>query len=305
MFDDVALAMKAFDEGDLDVLVLDVSETSIYADRTRIRKQRIDYPIYISIYFRETDQESAILSRNYMVREIRSILKGSTFAAPSTERTIRPAGDFRRQNASIPSIKYPIFPQSSVRTIKRYPESSDDSGAPAPVRPDTREPFVLLIPEGFTPYRLVDNIGACVARLGRKFSPVTVSKREWASKLRRGSYDAALLIDETYLFLDPVDYLEGLNDAGLFDWTQYVDADDIVTLLEAQHLVSSPEGENHEVFSENAYAQAVSRIFSALPVIGISIPETMVLYGSNVEGTLAGIWRSPYENVEDLIVWRP
>ncbi len=307
VFDDVALAMKAFDEGDLDVLVLDVSETSIYADRTRIRKQRIDYPIYISIYFRETDQESAILSRNYMVREIRSDSKGEYFAAPFN-RAYYPllAGDFRRQNASIPEYQIPDLPAIERPDNQTVPsESSDDSGAPAPVRPDTREPFVLLIPEGFTPYRLVDNIGACVARLGRKFSPVTVSKREWASKLRRGSYDAALLIDETYLFLDPVDYLEGLNDAGLFDWTQYVDADDIVTLLEAQHLVSSPEGENHEVFSENAYAQAVSRIFSALPVIGISIPETMVLYGSNVEGTLAGIWRSPYENVEDLIVWRP
>jgi hypothetical protein len=307
VYEDAAFAMNAFDEGDLDVLVLDASETSIYADRTRIRKQRIDYPGYISLYFRETDRASALLSRNYMVREIRSDSKGEYFAAPF-DRAYYPllSGDFRQQNASIPEYQIPDLPAlERPNNQAELQDSAVDSDVPANMVPDTRDPFVLLIPEGFTPYRLVDNIGACVARLGRKFSPVTVSKSEWASKLRRDSYDAALLIDETHLFLDPVGYLEGLNDAGLFDWTQYVDADDVVTLLEAQHLVSSPEGENREVFSESAYAQTVSRVFSVLPVIGISIPETMVLYGSNVEGTLAGIWRSPYENVEDLIVWRP
>lgn len=306
-FDDAASAMKAFDDGDIDVLVLDAAETSLYADRTRIRKQRIDYPGYISLYFREVDRESALLSRNYMVREIRSDPKGDHFAAPFA-RAFYPllSGDFRRQNTSIPEFEIPELPALERPDDQPEPsESTDDSGSPAPVIRDTREPFVLLLPEGFTPYRLVDHIAACVARLGRKFTPVHVAKGEWAAKLRSGSYDAALLVDEMHLFLDPVDYLESLNDAGLFDWTDYVDVEDVVTLIEAQHLVSSTESDNRDLFSENTYTQTITRVFSFLPVLGLAIPETMVLYGSGVENTMAGVWYSPYENVEDLIVWRP
>jgi hypothetical protein len=166
-------------------------------------------------------------------------------------------------------------------------------------------PIVLLVPEGFTPHRLVENIGACVARLGRRFAPQFVSKEEWTNTLRKNSYDAALLTDVSHLFLDPVDYLEGLQGAGLFDWTEIVDADDIVTLREAQRLISLPEGANLELFSEITYAQTVSRVFSALPVLGLAITETMVLYGNNVENTMSGSWDSPYENIEELIVWRP
>jgi hypothetical protein len=42
-----------------------------------------------------------------------------------------------------------------------------------------------------------------------------------------------------------------------------------------------------------------------LPVLGLAITETMVLYGNNVENTMSGSWYSPYENVEELVVWRP
>jgi len=59
------------------------------------------------------------------------------------------------------------------------------------------------------------------------------------------------------------------------------------------------------LFSEITYAQTVSRVFSALPVLGLAITETMVLYGNNVENTMSGSWDSPYENIEELIVWRP
>jgi hypothetical protein len=144
-----------------------------------------------------------------------------------------------------------------------------------------------------------------VARLGRRFAPQFVSKEEWTNTLRKNAYDAALLTDVSHLFLDPVDYLEGLQGAGLFDWTEIVDADDIVTLREAQRLISLPEGANLELFSEITYAQTVSRVFSALPVLGLAITETMVLYGNNVENTMSGSWDSPYENIEELIVWRP
>jgi len=81
-FDETTEAMQAFDDGEIDVLVLDSSETSLYADRSRIRKQRIDYPCYISLYFRDDDRDSALLWRDYMVREIRSDSKGDQFAAP-------------------------------------------------------------------------------------------------------------------------------------------------------------------------------------------------------------------------------
>jgi hypothetical protein len=306
-FDETAEAMQAFDDGEIDVLVLDSSETSLYADRSRIRKQRIDYPCYISLYFRDDDRDSALLWRDYMVREIRSDSKGDQFAAPFV-RALYPLlpGDSRLQNVPIPAYAVGDLPVIELPDDEPEPsETIDDAGAPASVKPDKRAPFVLLVPEGFTPHRLVENIGACVARLGRRFAPQFVSKEEWTNTLRKNAYDAALLTDVSHLFLDPVDYLEGLQGAGLFDWTEIVDADDIVTLREAQRLISLPEGANLELFSEITYAQTVSRVFSALPVLGLAITETMVLYGNNVENTMSGSWDSPYENIEELIVWRP
>jgi hypothetical protein len=306
-FDAIDGAMQAFDDGEIDVLVLDSSETSLYADRTRIRKQRIDYPGYVSLYFRDDGRDSALLWRDYMIREIRSDSKGDQFAAPF-DRALFPLlpGDSRLQNVPIPAYAIGDLPVLELPDDEPEPtETIDDAGAPTPVKPDTREPFVLLVPDGFTPYRLVENIGACASRLGRRFVPQYVSEEEWTNTLSNYSYDAALLIDTSHIFLDPVDYLDGLQDAGLFDWTEIVDAEDVFTLREAQHLVSLPEGSNLEKFSEITYAQTVSRVFSSLPVLGLAITETMVLYGNNVENTMSGSWYSPYENVEELVVWRP
>jgi len=306
-FDSAALAMEAFDKGDIDVLVLDVSETSLFADRTRIRKQRIDYPGYISLFFRGSNHESALLWRNYMLREIKSDSKGDFFAAPfaCAFYPLLP-GDFRQQHAVIPEYQIGDLPALELpENEQETTGTTDDAGAPSPTIPDTREPFVLLLPEGFTPYRLVENIGACVARLGRRFIPVHVAKEAWAEKLRKGSYDAALLVDVSLTFLDPVDYLEGLQHAKLFDWTEYVAPDDVIALREVQHLVSSFGDERQDTFSGSAYAQSISRTFSILPVLGLAIPETMVLYGCDVENTMAGIWHSPYDNVEELVVWSP
>ncbi len=306
-YDNASQAMAAFDKGEIDVLVLDASETSIYADRTRIRKQRIDYPGYISLFFREKDRESALLSRDYMMSEIRADSRGDLFAAPFI-RSFYPllSGDFRLRNVSVP--EYSIGDLPVINRPDNEPElieTTDDTGAPAPSAPDTREPFVLLVPEGFAPYRLVENIGACASRLGRRFVPVHVSKSDWPEKLRKGSYDAALLVDTTNIFPDPADYLDSLKFFGLFDWTEHVDTEDVATLREARLLASASVSSALELFSDTVYAQTVSNVFSVLPVFGLAIPETMVLYGSNVDNTMSGIWYSPYENVEELIVWRP
>ncbi len=305
-FDNISLAMKAFDSDELDILVLNTTETSLYADRTRIRKQRIDYPGFISLIFRGDTREDTLLARDYMIREMRSDGKSDHFASPFS-RAMFPimTGDFRKTNTTVP--EYAIQELPALALPENSPEPSgtnDDSGSPSVTEPDTRAPFVLLVPEGFTPNRLIGHIGACAARLGRRLTIVTAPSGEWADRLSRERFDAALLCDTSSLFLDPADYLNGLSYYQLLDWTAYADTEDVATLREARHFIASGDREPSP-FSERTYVEAVSRVFSRLPVIGLAIPETMVAYGRNVQGTLSGCWHSPYKNVEDLSLWMP
>ncbi len=306
-YESVALAMKAYDDHELDLLVMNTAETALYADRTRIRKQRIDHPEFYSIYFRHSDQQAAIRERDYMIREIKLDPNGEFFSAPF-KRSAFPllAGDLRLVNTLVPEFNIQDLPALNLPDDVPEPtETGDNAGTPPVTTPDTRQPFVLLVPEGFTPDRLIHNIGACVARLGKRFVTVPVKSSDWAAKLRGRDYHAALLADVSNMFLDPIDYLEGLRAFGLVDWTSVADSDDVRIMREGRHLVSSVESNENSQYSERAYTQAVSRVFSKLPLIGLSIPETMVIYGRDVQGTLAGSWYTPYKNVEDLTVWRP
>ncbi len=294
-FPSIAGALAAFEAGEIDLLLMDSSETALFADRSRMRKQRFDEGGFISLFF-GGPWEKALTRRDALLYILSSDPAYERIAAPWDQAAYPVlAGDYRLAGTRIPSLLPEGLPEAYL-TAAADPDE-DPAGRPG----DTdRQPFRLLVPEGYLPERLIDNIGTAVLAMDRRLTVSRVGAEGWQSALRSGQYEAALLVDRTDRFPDPVDYLEGLAAAGLFNWEEAVDPGDRALLLEARHfMMAGGEGP-----AATAYTGAVARVFEKLPVLGLAASASMVWYGDQVEGIMTGTWRSPYEGVEELLIWR-
>lgn len=282
-------ASRAFDAGDIDLLLMDEEETTLYADRSRIRKQRFDDDGYISLVF----PYPSIDNRDLLLYAIESD-PGVDFVAAPMSRLSYPVlpTDVRLIGARIRSLKTDA-PEGITEEIQ------DEAGKP---EASDRRPFRLIVPELGTPNRLIDKIEAALARVDRQLIVEHVSVDEWQRVLNRRDYDAALILDESISYLDPVDYLEGLYDVGLWNWRDFIDPDDQEILVAARRKMD-PESRIQKP-TPAEYAEAIYRVFEKTPAIGLAATSVMVWYSDNIEGTMSGTRYSPYEGVEDLQIWR-
>ncbi|NLA71737.1 MAG: hypothetical protein GX850_04865 [Clostridiaceae bacterium] len=300
-FETILEASRAYDRGELDILLMDSTEASLFADRSRIRKQRFDMPGFVSLFFSGRN-EQAIENRNALLYVLQTGSSSDKLAAP-LERAYYPliAGDWRIPGSGISA---PIVSELSDRFLSDAQANDyDEVGEPEPGSAD-RKAFTLLVPEGFIPARLVGNLRTRLLELNRQLIVVQIGREDWFAQLRNARYDAALLTDSSDLFLDPLDYLDGLDTMGIYHWWEVIDDKDIGILRDARHLIGAMDESVDVEALRQVYADSLSRVFSIVPVIGLATTATMVWYGDEVEGTMTGMWRSPYENVEELSIWR-
>lgn len=289
-------AVRAFEEGEIDLLLMDDSETTLYADRSRIKKQRLDADGFVSLYF-AGPSDKALAMRDALLYVLQKDPSFESIAAP-LEQASYPilSGDFRLSGNRIPLFLAPV-PDDSLLGQEG---EEDETGKPQESR---RKPFRLLVPEDFLPARLIDRIGTALLQLDRQLTVSQASADMWQEALKSGQYEAALLVDAGDGFPDPADYLDSLADRDLFDWSQTVDPEDRILLLEARQLPLV--GEKAEAGDLGDYPASLSRVFAKVPVVGLAASARMVWYSNDVEGILTGTWRSPYLGVEDLLIWGP
>lgn len=290
-------AVAAFEAGDIDLLLMDSSETALYADRSRIRKQRLEDGGFISLYFAGRG-ENALAMRDALLYVFQNDPAFDLIGAPLAGASYPiMSGDFRLREGRLPLYLAPAPDQGS---LKQNDLDQDDSGRP---QDSVYLPFRLLVPEDFLPARLVDRIGSALLQLGRQLTIIRASADNWQAALNSGQYDAVLLVEAPHGFPDPADYLDGLARAGLLDWSQLLDPADRVFLLDArQAMLGQGPGQGGAI---EGYPDYLLRVFGQLPVLGLAVSGTMVWYSNHVEGSLIGTWYSPYLGVEDLLVWGP
>lgn len=289
-------AVRAFEEGEIDLLLMDASETTLYADRSRIKKQSLDDGGFVSLYFAGSP-DKALAMRDALLYVLQKDPSLESIAAP-LEQASHPilSGDFRLSGKRIPLVLAPV-PDDS---ILGQGGEGDEAGKP---QESSRKPFRLLVPEAYLPARLIDRIGTALLQLDRQLTVSQASADMWQEALKSGQYDAALLVDAGDGFPDPADYLDSLADRDLFDWSQAVDPEDRVLLLDARQLPLA--GDKAEAGDLGDYPASLSRVFAQVPVVGLAASARMVWYSNDVEGILMGTWRSPYLGVEDLLIWGP
>ncbi len=297
-FESIHQAARAFGDNEIDLLLMDASETALYADRSRIRKQRFEDGGFISIYFNPR-KGKAMEKRDALLYIFTSDPEIASLAAPfdyGQYPCLR--GDFRFQGMAIPALSVDRLPEGY--RAEEEADLFDEAGQP--LVPD-RPLFRLLVPQGFMPARLLDRLATAFLKINRKLVIEYAAEDSWTAALRTDRYDAALLVDSSWLYADPADYLDGLSALGLYDWKGQEADEGRQTLLRAR--LQSLEGLEEEPLSPSQYTRAVFEVYQDIPAAGLATSSTLLWYSSEVEGFLAGSWRHPYQGLEDLIIWRP
>lgn len=292
-FEDISDAARAFDQGDIDLLYMDARETIRFADRSRIRKQIFEDGGYLSLFFKNPDMRDAYLYRSRQ-------MSGYEWMAAPLSSSFYPlmSADPRLAGSTLLEYRVKELPESFQGM--QTENADDETGKPE----STDLPaFTLLVPEALDHERLIQAIGTVVRQNERRLTVRKVSEDDWQAAVRLGGYDAILLYEEGGDALDPADYLEGLRLFGLCDWTGAGDAGDSAILSDARNLTMTLEGDRTSL-SSAAYTGALLRVFGDLPLAGLSLTASMVWYSNAIEGTLTGTWNSPFEGVEDLLIWR-
>lgn len=297
-YPDAVRAAYDFENGNLDLFLMDASETVLFGDRSRIRKQRFEDGGFISLFFSDR-RGDALAKRDALLYVLGSDPELSTIASPHAHASFPLLrGDFRLEGRQLAPIERSSMPEGYGPSEEQLPD--DQAGIPAP---SDRPAFTLLVPRGFVPTRLLDRLSTALLGLDRQLLVRAVKADDWFRALREDVYDAVLLVDTAVLFPDPADYLDGLETLGLYSWTDRVGAENRQLLLEARARCLEP-GDGERGWTASAYAEAVRNTFEDLPVIGLASTGTMVWYSSDVEGSLTGDWRVPYRDLEELFLWK-
>lgn len=291
-------AAYGFDQGEIDLLLMDYAETGLFADRSRIRKQRLEDGGFISLFFSNSkgkalENRDALLYIMAADPELASMAQPFSYAAYPALR-----GDFRFRGLAIPPVQVSKIPQG----YRAADDETYDDEAGKPVTPQ-RPSFTLLAPQGLVPAGLIDRLSTALLKINRKLQVNYADAESWIQALSQGRYDAVLLVDSVFFFSDPADYLDGLQALGLYRWTVEGEVDDRPVLLEAR-LASLDAGGGESGISPASYIEAIHRTFESLPLAGLAATGTMVWYSKDIEGTMSGTWCEPYRGVEELLIWR-
>ncbi|HPX92961.1 MAG TPA: ABC transporter substrate-binding protein [Bacillota bacterium] len=292
-------AAYAFELGEIDLLLMDSAETALFADRSRIRKQLFDDAGYLSLFFsgskgNSRDNRDALLYVFGSDPELSTLSVPFPYAGYPVSR-----GDFRLRGAAVPPLEVPKIPENFG-----LPEGAvefDEKGEP--VSPDL-PPFKLLVPVRTIQAGLIRRLSIAFLRINRKLIVEEVHAEDWPATLSQRKFDAVMLADTVPFFPDPADYLDGLRALGLLDGMEAMESGSEELLRQARLASLDLSGEEGNSLSPDSYAEAVNRVFKALPVTGLAATATMVWYSRNIEGSLPGTSRAPYLGVEDLFVWR-
>lgn len=287
-YDRVSDAVRAFDEGSIDLLFMDETTAPLYASRSRIRKQRFEAPGYTALYF-SGQKESAIEARDrFRLALSEHPVTMNELATPHESATFPISrGDWRLFGA-----------------IETHAGREPGASWTALEKTDTSLPFVLLVPEGYVPARFLNRLEPLFLLQDVKLEIKIVAAEDWFEMLREGDYDGAILTDVALGVIDPVDWLDSLDEAGLWSWREHASASAIATLESLSSCPVISEGTSPAV-RDARYTAALKGVFDTVPVIGIGGLDTMVWYGSDVRGTMTGTWNAPLEEVERLTLWRP
>lgn len=287
-YDDISDAARAFDEGSIDLLFMDETTAPLYVDRSRIRKQQFEAPGYTSLYF-SGQKESAIEARD------RFRLALTEHSATKNELA-----------APHESAAYPIL-RGDWRlfgSIEIYAGHESTASWTTFEKDDKTLPFVLLVPEGYYPARLINRLEPLFLLQNFELEVKVVPKEDWFETLREGDYDGAILTDFALGALDPVDWLDSLDEAGLWSWREHTNTSSVAILESLSSCPVISEKMSPEM-RDARYITALKDVFETVPVIGIGGLDTMLWYGSDVRGTMSGTWNTPFEEIERLTIWRP
>lgn len=287
-YDRLLDAVRAFDEGDIDLLFMDETTAPLYSSRSRIRKQRFEAPGHFALYF-SGQKDSAIEARDrFRIALGEHPITVNELAAP-------------HESARFPILKGDWRLFGSIEVHSRFDPTVSLT---ALERTGSSSPFVLLVPEGFLPARLFNRLEPLFLLQNMHLEIEVVAAADWFEKLREDDYDAAILTDVALCALDPVEWLDCLDGAGLWSWREYADASLIATLESLPACPVISDEESPEV-RDAQYTSALRSVFDTVPVLGIGGLDTMVWYGSDVQGTMSGTWNAPYKEIERLTLWRP
>lgn len=287
-YEDISDAARAFDEGSVDLLFMDETTTPLYVDRSRIRKQRFEAPGYTALYF-SANKEDAL--------EARDRFRLALGEHSATKNELAAPHD----NASFPILKgdWRLF-----GSIEIYAGHDPTASWTTLEKDDKTFPFVLLVPEGYYPARLINRLEPLFLLQNLELEIETVAEKDWFETLQEGDYDGAILTDVALGALDPVDWLDSLDEAGLWSWREHANTSSIEIL---ESLSSCPiiSDEISPEMRDARYITALKDVFETVPVFGIGGLDTMIWYGSDVRGTMSGTWNTPFEEIERLTLWRP
>ncbi len=291
-------AAYAFDQGEIDLLLMDFAETALFADRSRIRKQSLEGGGFISLFFNNRTGQ-ALTNRDALLYVMAADPELASMARPFSQAAYPVLrGDFRLRDTSLPPLQVAGIPEGFGSGDGEV--IYDETGTPVtPERPS----FSLLVPQDLVPARLVDRLSTAFLKINRKLQVEYADAATWPYVLSQRQYDAVLLVDTVFFFPDPADYLDGLQALGLYSWTEEAEAADRALLQEARLESLDPGGQEYS-FSPASYAETVHRTFESLPLAGLAATGTMVWYSRDIEGTMSGTWHAPYRGVEDLLLWR-
>ena len=272
-------AMKRFQDGKLDLLLMDPNQYALYSGRQNVRFQGIPTTAYS--YLRLD-----VLSGFLAVEENRELfLRILTWQQRLVE------------NATFP---HTFSPWPAGRDDRRLPFRIDEPAADnIPRTPVDRSTLRLVRGNSTYDAELGENLRLLLERFGYHVETVTTTDQN-----PNPLFDLRLFTFEFEAYPDPYAFI-AQTEGGAFRGILTAFPEAAGTLLYMRRYLDQPD-ESDEALSQMeraAFGEALSIVSAELPIVGLTVPSAGIAYGNRVEGQLKTAYQSPYAGLEDLIVW--
>lgn len=278
--DDIGDAMQKFQQGALDLLLMDANEYALYGGRQNVRFQGLSTNAFT--YLRMNVRSGLFaneLERTYFLDLIawqQKQLENASF--PHWHSTV-PVG---RDDHRLPF-------QSNLANRGSEPQNRD-----------VGDVAVRLV-RGRSTFdaELAENVRLLLERLGYRVQMIVRSQQnpypDGDLYLTTYLFEGYPDVHEFFLRADDGQYriiLDGYPelDSILIKMRAYIDEFDTDKTLILQQ-------------DKERYAEAIVTLMRETPVIGVAIPSAGMAYGPRVEGQLKTAYESPYEGVWELTLW--
>lgn len=278
--DDIGDAMQKFQQGELDLLLMNANEYALYGGRQNVRFQGLSTNAFT--YLR-MNVRSGLFADEF---ELNYFLDLSVWQQNQLENAA-----FLHWSSMVPvgrdDHRFPFQANLAVREAE-------------PQRRDLEDVSVRLV-RGRSTFdaELAENIRLFLERLGYRVQMVVRSEQnpdpDGDIYLTTYSFEGYPDAYEFFLRADAGQYhiiLDGYPELNsiLIKMRSYIDEFDTDKTLILQQ-------------DKERYADAIVTLMSEIPVIGVAIPSAGIAYGPRVEGQLKTAYASPYEGVWELTLW--